>query len=39
MNLFEEVQDSIIDLVGPEAFDEMILKMRHKRLEANQQPN
>ena len=32
MHLFEDVQDSIIDLVGPEAFDDIIFRIRHKWL-------
>ena len=38
IQLFEDVQESIIDLVGSEAFDDIIFRMRNKRLEAIQQP-
>ena len=38
LQLFEDVQDSIIDLVGSETFDDIIFRMRHKRLEAIQHP-
>jgi hypothetical protein len=38
IQLFEDVQESIIDLVGSDAFDDIIFRVRQKRLEAVQLP-
>ena len=38
IQMFEDVQESIIDLVGSEAFDDIIFRVRQKRLEAIQLP-